>query len=68
MNNITRLPVTRRVTKCGAGRNDGWGCGIPVTPEWLQDGLCGECKRWRDQMDATEAFVRSTNPDGPDAA
>ena len=63
MSNIRRLPVTRRVTRCE-------GCGIPLTPEWRSTDpeLCGECKRWRDQCEAVEAFVRGTDDEGPDAA
>lgn len=63
MSNIHRFPVTRRVTKCA-------GCGIPLTSEWVSEDpeRCGECKRWKDYAEAQEAFVRGTNPDGPDAA
>jgi recombinational DNA repair protein (RecF pathway) len=64
MTNVSRLPVKPRITRCE-------GCGIPLTPEWVsQDDpeLCGECSRWRAQMEAVEAFVRGTDPDGPEAA
>lgn len=64
MTNVSRIQPPRRVTKCGEGRADGWGCGIPLTLPWVdaESGLCAQCVSFKASADASERVVRG--PDG----
>lgn len=54
MSAVTRLQPKRRVTKCGEGRSDGWGCGIPLALEWVEErsGMCRACADLKATADA----------------
>lgn len=64
MSNVVRLPSKRRRTHCV-------GCGIPMTIAWASKDdpeRCSACAPLHAYREAVEAFVRGTDPDGPDAA